>query len=36
MNVVRKLLLVVTVAGLAVDAYVHLTLASTYDAVRGR
>ena len=35
MNVLRRLLLVVTVAGLAADAYVHLTLASTYDAVRG-
>ncbi len=35
MYVVRRLLLVVTVAGLAVDIYVHLTLASTYDAVRG-
>lgn len=36
MNRVRKLLLVVTVTGLAVDAYLHLRLASTYDAVRGQ
>ena len=35
MTLVRRMLLVVTVAGLAVDAYVHLTLAGTYDAVRG-
>lgn len=36
MNRVRKPLLVVTVTGLAVDAYLHLRLASTYDAVRGQ
>ncbi|HEY5187158.1 MAG TPA: hypothetical protein VIM19_20195 [Actinomycetes bacterium] len=35
MTLVGRMLLAVTVVGLAVDAYVHLTLASTYDAVRG-
>ena len=35
MNLTRRTLVVVTVVGLAVDAYVHWSLASTYDAVRG-
>ena len=31
----RRLLVALTVAGLAVDAFVHFWLASTYDAVQG-
>ena len=31
MNVLRNSLVGIVVAGLAVDAYVHLSLASTYD-----
>ncbi len=34
MNLTRSTLVVVTVVGLAVDAYVHWSLASTYDAVQ--
>jgi hypothetical protein len=33
MNVTQKVLVSVTVAGLAIDAYVHLALARTYDPV---
>ena len=33
MDVMRKVLIGVTVAGLAVDAYIHLTLAGGYDSV---
>jgi len=35
MNSIRTVLVAVTVAGLAVDAYVHISLASAYDPVRG-
>ena len=35
MSVLRRSLVGITVAGLAVDAFVHLSLASTYDAVQG-
>ena len=34
MTLVRRLLILVTVAGLAVDAYVHWSLAGNYDLVR--
>lgn len=34
MTTTRRVLVLVTVAGLAVDAYVHLSLAGRYDAVR--
>ena len=34
MDVLRRSLIGVTVAGLGVDAYVHLSLASTYDPVK--
>ena len=34
MKLVRRLLILVTVAGLAVDAYVHWSLAGNYDLVR--
>jgi hypothetical protein len=33
MNVMRKVLVGVTVAGLVIDAYVHFTLAGGYDSV---
>lgn len=35
MKVLRVTLVAVVVAGLAVDAYVHLHLASTFDPIRG-
>ena len=35
MRVLRVTLMAVVVAGLAVDAYVHLHLASTFDPIRG-
>lgn len=35
MKLTRRVLVLVAVVGLAVDAYVHLSLASRYDAVRG-
>lgn len=35
MRILRKALIVVVVAGLGVDAYVHLHLASTFDPIRG-
>ena len=35
MRVLRVTLMVVVVVGLAVDAYVHLHLASTFDPIRG-
>lgn len=35
MRILRKALIVVAVAGLGVDAYVHLHLASTFDPIRG-
>jgi hypothetical protein len=35
MDLLRKSLVGVTVVGLAIDAYVHLHLASAYDTVKG-